>query len=757
MITKIFFAFLIIAFTSGNRLVGQRAINIIPQPASTAQLEGEFVIDHSTTIFTALKDAELMNVASRLNDILKIHLNFQLKIKDIAGSRGGIRLICDPSISGAEAYKMLINKSQLEIRGRSAAGIFYGLQSLRQLLPVTKARSASLPGMKIDDEPQLKWRGMHLDVGRHFFSKDEILKYLDHLAMYKLNVFHWHLTEDQGWRIEIKKYPRLTEVGAWRAKVGFQKNQERGLNVDNGKPYGGFYTQAEVKEIVAYAAKRYITVIPEIEMPGHSLAAMTAYPELCCFPDNIKVLTEGGVTTNIYCAGKEESFTFLENVLSEIFELFPSQYVHIGGDEAHKDKWKICPLCQKRIKEEGLKDEAELQTWFVNRIEKFLNGHGKRLLGWDEILGDGLAPNAVVMAWRGAKAAKDAAKMGNDAIFAVGWPMYFSDGQNNGEDGPGVSGGNTLMKVYNCEPVPDDLTAKEKEHLLGVQACIWTERLPKFEHVEYMLFPRICALSEVAWSKAEKNWSNFYDKLAVHEKLLDKYAINYSKRRSYTIQTERKFLPEKKGITLTMIPEVKNPIYYTVDGSDPDKNSKIYAEPLFINKTCAVKACIFDEKGKTDNINTNNFLAHQAVGLKVGYSDDFAENDKNGLTDGQLNDWSQFELKDLDARIDLGEIKYVQKISASFKECTFKRQFLPKYVNIFVSEDGINFEKIKTYTNNTFPESRKEPNTKENVTVKVGKKVRHIQLFAKNPGPVRGESKLKGEPTKILIDEIIVD
>jgi hexosaminidase len=492
-------------------------------------------------------------------------------------------------------------------------------------------------------------------------------------------------------------------------------------------------------------------------MPGHSLAAMTAYPELCCFPGNIKVLTEGGVTTNIYCAGKEGSFTFLENVLKEIFELFPSEYIHIGGDEAHKDKWEICPLCQKRMKEEGLKDEAGLQTWFINRIEKFLSVNGKRLVGWDEILGEGLSPKAVVMAWRGVKAAKDAAKMGNDAVFAVGWPMYFSDGQNNGEDGPGVSGGNTLMKVYNCEPVPEDLTGKEKEHLLGVQACIWTERLPKFEHVEYMLFPRICALSEVAWSKAEKNWSDFYDKLEVHEKLLGKYAINYSKRRSYTLQVERSFLPERKGITLTMLPEVKTPIYYTLDGTAPDKNSNIYTEPLFIHQTCSIKACIFDDKGKTDNISTNFFRSHLAVGLKVSYGNDFSENNPTSLTDGEVNDWSQFESNDLNVLIDLGEVKQVTNISTAFKECTFKRQFFPRFADIYISKDGTNFEKINTFTNNMVPENGKNPNRNTQISVKVGKEVRYVKLFAKNPGPVQGNSKLKGQPTKILIDEIIVD
>jgi hexosaminidase len=598
---------------------------------------------------------------------------------------------------------------------------------------------------------------MHLDVGRHFFNKAEVMKYIDYLAMYKLNIFHWHLTEDQGWRIEIKKYPRLTEVGAWRDKVGFVRNQEIGLNVDDGKPYGGFYTQDEIREVVAYAAKRYIEIIPEIEMPGHSLAAMNAYPDLCCFPKDLKKYTDGPVTTDIYCAGKEESFQFLENVLKEVFELFPSQYIHIGGDEAFKDKWKKCPLCQKRIIDEGLKNEDELQSWFIRRMEKFINANGKKLIGWDEILEGGLAPNATVMAWRGGKAVTDAAKTGNDAIYAVAWPLYFNDGQNSDPLAPGNPGGNTLMKVYNCDPAPGGMTDQERKHFLGVQACLWSEHTPKFEHIEYQLFPRICALSEVAWSQAGKNWSWFYDKLENHEKLLDYYSINYSKRRSYTLDVQRLFLADRKGIVLTLTPEVKTPVYYTLDGSDPNKNPNIYQLPLFIAKTCSIKACIFDKSGKTDQITTHFFRSHQAIGMKVDYGDDFKDISNIALTDGQLDLWTQFEAKDLNFLIDLGSIKQVKNIATTFKECTFKRHFLPESAEIQVSSDGTHFESIQTYRSNSIPENRSNPNRKENFSVAVGKEIRYIKLLAKNPGLIQGKSIISGQPSKILLDEIIVD
>lgn len=757
MSQKYLFILMALTITSVKSLVAQHPIGIIPQPSSIESEKGAFTINQKTVIYTATKDSDLMNDADKLNDILKLHLGYQLRIDDIVVNKGGIRLIKDPSVVNKEGYKIQINNQLIEVRGSSVTGIFYGIQSIRQLLPVKKVATAVIPGLKIQDEPRLKWRGMHLDVGRHFFNKEEVMKYIDYLAMYKLNIFHWHLTEDQGWRIEIKKYPRLTEVGAWREKVGFVRNQKIGLNVDSGKPYGGFYTQEEIRGIVAYAAKRYVEIIPEIEMPGHSLAAMNAYPDLCCFPKEVKKYTDGPVTTDIYCAGKEESFLFLENVLKEVFELFPSKYIHIGGDEAFKAKWQKCPLCQKRIKAEGLKNEDELQSWFIRRMEKFINANGKKLIGWDEILEGGLAPNATVMAWRGSKAMTDAARMGNDAVFAVAWPMYFSDGQNNDEKAPGNPGGNTLMKVYNCNPVPDGLSDEEKKHFLGVQACLWTEFIPKFEHVEYLLFPRICALSEVAWCKTEKNWSYFYDKLANHEKLLDYYQINYAKRRSYTLEVQRQFIPEKKGIRLTMFPEVKTPVYYTLDGSDPAKNSKICTQPVFINKTCTIKACVFDKDGKTDQISNNFFRSHQAIRLKVEYGADFKDISNTALTDGQLDVWTQFEAKDLNFIIDLGKVKLVKNLETNFKECTFKRHFLPEYASFSVSTDGIAYEKIQTYESHSIPENRANPNRKENIKVAVGKEIRFIKMFAKNPGPIQGKSIITGLPSKILLDEIIVD
>ena len=744
-------------FVALPSLSAQDPKDLIPKPTSMVEHSGFFTVDQSTQITASSSDPGLVNAANQLNLILNLHLGYSLKITDLPSSTGGIRLILDPSVVHAEGYTMVVDRKKIEIRGRSANGLFYGVQTLRQLLPLNKPSTASIPALEIKDEPRFQWRGMHLDVGRHFFSKDEVLKYLDYLAMYKINTFHWHLTEDQGWRIEIKKYPKLTTVGGYRAQVGFVRNQAIGLNVDNGKPYGGFYTQEDIKEVVAYALKRHITIIPEIEMPGHSLAAMFSYPELCCFPNDIKEFKEGHVTTDIYCAGKEESFVFLENVLKEVFALFPSKYIHIGGDEAFKDKWKKCPRCQKRMQDEGLKNEDELQSWFIRRMEKFINANGKSLIGWDEILDGGLAPNATVMAWRGERGAVEAARLGNDAVNATAWPLYFSDGQNSDERAPGNPGGNSLMKVYEYNPMPNGLTEQEQKHILGAQGCLWSEFTPRFEHIEHQLFPRICALSEIIWSKPDKDWWGFYNRVAQHENLLRQYKINYSQRRSYIVESKREINPKKKGIHLALTKEVKEPIYYTLDGTTPTKDSKVYQKPLFLNQTTTVKACVFDQAGKTDRVNTNFYRSHQAIALKVNCGEAFKDINVSALTDGQLETSIQFEAKDLDFTIDLGKVKLVKSLSTTFKEVTFKRFFLPETAAFMVSADGVNYETVATYASPTLPENRKIYNSKGEMSGKVGKPIRYVRLLAKNPGLVQGKSTITGQLTKVLLDEIVVD
>jgi hexosaminidase len=449
------------------------------------------------------------------------HLNVQMGVKDAPG----IRTIIDPAYN-REAYQLAIQPEQIVITAQGGQGVFYALTSLYQLMAASD--DGTIPAMRIEDEPRFAWRGMHLDVARHFFSVDEVKRYLDYLALYKMNTFHWHLTEDQGWRIEIKKYPKLTEVGAWRkgTMVGHYRDQ----TWDTVR-YGGFYTQEDIKEVVAYAQERHITVVPEIEMPGHSLAALAAYPELACTEGPFEVGTTWGVYEDVYCP-KEETFEFLENVLLEVMELFPSEYIHIGGDEVPKKRWKECAYCQELMAREGLANEEELQSWFIQRIERFLNSHGRQIIGWDEILEGGLAPNAAVMSWRGTQGGIEAAKERHNVVMSPGSPCYFDhyQVQPTDEEPIAIGGFNPLDKVYAYEPVPSELGPDEAAYIMGAQGNVWTEYMKTFTHVEYMAMPRMAALAEVLWTPpGQKEYADFLARLRLNTRILDYKGVNYAR------------------------------------------------------------------------------------------------------------------------------------------------------------------------------------------------------------------------------------
>ena len=427
---------------------------------------------------------------------------------------------------GAESYRLEVAPGRIDITARDRRGLFYGVQTLRQLVA---ASSQAVPAVLIEDSPRFGYRGLHLDVGRHFFPVEFIKKYIDLLAAFKLNTFHWHLTEDQGWRIEIKKYPKLTEVGAWRKEtiVGHARRGSKGYD---GVPHGGFYTQEQAREVVAYARDRGVTVLPEIEMPGHSLAALAAYPEYANVPGPFEVRTTWGISEEVF-SPSEGTFRFLEDVLREVMDIFPSEYIHIGGDEAPKKRWKESPLAQELIKTERLADEDELQSWFIRRIERFLNANGRRLIGWDEILEGGLAPNATVMSWRGTKGGIAAAQQGHDVVMAPQQDLYFDHYQADPEHEPLAIGGMTPIEdTYAYEPIPAELSASEARHVLGPQGCVWTEYMPTTEQVEYMAYPRVLALAEIAWSPREaRDWPSFSARLPAGLKLLDGLRVHYRK------------------------------------------------------------------------------------------------------------------------------------------------------------------------------------------------------------------------------------
>jgi len=523
-----------------------QTVNIIPQPAKLAIKPGQFVITSATKM--VVTDDEDNATASYLNQYLKTHYGFSLGIVKKATPKSitfGRNKKTDNLIAGS--YRFQSGKNGITITANAPVGVFYGMQTLIQLLPFEKKAALPVQAVDITDEPRFAYRGAMLDVGRHFFPVDFVKKYIDYLALHKMNYFHWHLTDDQGWRIEIKKYPKLTSVGGFRNGTIIGRYPGKG---NDETVYGGFYTQEQIKEVVAYASARFITVVPEIEMPGHGSGAIAAYPELSCFPDEPtytyfpKVSTWAGDTTgkkvqqtwgvfdDVFCAGNEYTYKFLQDVINEVAPLFPGKYIHVGGDECPKNNWKKCPTCQQRIKESGLKDEHGLQSYLIQRMEKYLNTKGKTLIGWDEILEGGLAPNAIVMSWRGESGGIAAAREKHQVIMTPGSHVYLDHSQTKNDDSVTIGGFTSLEKIYSYEPIPAVLTEAQGKYVLGAQGNVWTEYMAFPSKVEYMIFPRLSALSEVLWSpKAIKSWDGFKAKtrsLYQHYKMWD---TNYFKEK----------------------------------------------------------------------------------------------------------------------------------------------------------------------------------------------------------------------------------
>ena len=503
------------------------SVNIIPKPVSLKLKAGNFKLDRNTNIVA--KDEMDKQTAGYFNDYLHKFYGFSLNITEAPTNSSIIfstrKFIKSPDSD--EYYTLNGNVKSITVEGNSYAATFLGAQSLIQLLPVKKSTQLQIPLVSISDQPRFKYRGLMLDVARHYFDVEFVKKFIDFIALHKMNRFHWHLTDDQGWRIEIKKYPELTKVGAYRKGTIIGRYPGKG---NDNILHGGFYTQDEIKDVIAYAARRHISVIPEVEMPGHAKAALATYPYLGCAGGPYEVKQTWGVEEEVFCAGNDSVFLFLQNVLDEVIQLFPSQYVHIGGDECPKNRWKSCRKCQERIKKENLKNEHELQSYFIQRIEKHVNSKGKKIIGWDEILEGGLAPNATVMSWRGEAGGIEAAKQYHDVIMTPGTHVYLDHSQSKKEDSVTIGGYLSVQKVYSYEPVPRVLNEKQRKHILGAQGNVWTEYMKNSRKVEYMIFPRLSALSEVLWSPSEgRSWNEFEKRLAVQFKRYDIWGVNYSR------------------------------------------------------------------------------------------------------------------------------------------------------------------------------------------------------------------------------------
>ncbi len=599
--------FLLVALSTSVFAQNDPNLGIIPAPVSVTKGGGDFRFDPETIIlvdspdnravqfFKAyLKKAGYVNTFVDVNRVDRKNYSLKNTVSLTTNFKGDLP---------GEGYKLQITGQQIILEGRGA-GMFYGIQTLIQLMHGSSPAYANIPCAVIKDYPRFSYRGMHLDVARHFFDVDFIKKYLDLMAAYKLNNFHWHLTDDQGWRIEIKKYPKLTEVGSMRAQTKVGRATGGDSDLYDNTPYGGFYTQEQVREIIHYAEDRYINIIPEIEMPGHSLAAIAAYPELSCDPTKTyKVGETWGVSQDVLCP-TEETFKMLTDILREVLELFPGKYIHIGGDECPKFAWKKSDFCRQLISEQNLSDENGLQSYFIGRIEKFVNAQGRQIIGWDEILEGGLAPNATVMSWRGEAGGIAAAQLGHDVIMTPGSAgLYFDHAQSKSSQEPlSIGGYAPLAKTYSYDPVPASLTPDQQKHIIGVQANVWTEYMATPAKVEYMILPRMLALSEIAWtSKENKNYKNFsQERVSKHLARLDSAGYDYRVPIAYgaedTTITGNQF-------NVLFIPPVDGAkIYYTLDGYIPRETDLEYKTPLLFmvpeHKNIHLKTITITPSGK---------------------------------------------------------------------------------------------------------------------------------------------------------------
>ncbi len=736
----------------------QQEYPLIPQPQFATFQDGFFTIEETIILTAPLEmDAEAEVFINEVRARKKA-----LYISNKAGVvENAIVVQLETSIA-PEAYVLEINPKVVFLKASDYTGVQYGFQTLTQLLLGVPKNQLKLPCGIIKDAPRFKWRGMHLDVSRHFFPKEAIFKFIDYLAAYKYNTFHWHLTDDQGWRIEINKYPKLTEVGAWRngSMVGHYNEQKF-----DSERYGGFYTQEEIREVVNYARIRHIVVVPEIEMPGHARAALAAYPQFSCTGGPFEVAKEWGVLEDVFCP-KEETFTFLQEVLTEVMALFPGQYIHIGGDECPKTRWKACPHCQKRMKENNLKDEHELQSYFIQRIEKFVNSKGKKIIGWDEILEGGLAPNAAVMSWRGTEGGIAAAQQKHQVVMTPGSHCYFDHYQGEPKNEPLAIGGYTpLEKVYSYQPIPSELTPEEASYILGAQANVWTEYIPTFEQVEYMIFPRMTALSEVLWGTANPDkYAHYFNRLTQHFKDWEAKKINFSKA-VFEITADVMPNPGGENRVLYVLKSNQNPanIHYTLDGSQPTAQSPAFSSALTINQSQTVKAAYFENETQKSALSVQAFTMHKATSCLVNLQNQpdkrynmggaFAlVNGVKGDTQKFGRDWLGFWGNDLVAFIDLGKKQSISHLNLGTLESPSSWIYFPKEVIFEVSTDGIRFEKVASFSPSEIQKAKGTIDWK-------GKKVKaqFIKVTAVNNGKIKEGMPGAGNGSWLFVDELIVE
>ncbi|MBL7798068.1 MAG: family 20 glycosylhydrolase [Saprospiraceae bacterium] len=748
------------------------AITVIPQPVRGFVKEGKFELKADTRIYYPQGQADWEMVAQYFMAVAQASTGFQLVAQPYKAPIGqprvnGIYFIPDNNVEYREGYQLeVMPNSHVAIRAQTAAGAFYGMQSLRQLFPprfnssqVVKDSTWTAPGCVVTDNPRFGYRGMHLDVARHFFPVEFVKRYIDLLAMHKFNRFHWHLTDDQGWRIEIKKYPKLQTVASCRKETVVGHANDAPAKYD-GKQHCGYYTQAEIKEVVEYARKRFITIVPEIEMPGHAMAALAAYPELGCTGGPYDVATTWGIFNDVFCAGNDKTFEFITGVLDEVCALFPGEYIHVGGDECPKDRWKACSKCQNRMKTEGIKDEHELQSYFIRRAGQVLAKHKKKLIGWDEILEGGLAPSATVMSWRGTEGGIAAVREGHNAIMSPGSHCYFDHYQSDPANEPlAISGFTTVQRVYEYEPIPATLSEEEGRLILGAQGNVWTEYMDNQSHLDYMVFPRAFALSEVLWTPAsKKTWGDFARRLKHHFKVLEVLGVNYAKS-IYDVKSNF-----SGGYVTLTTGDRTTQIKYTRDGSEPKNTSSGFYSPIGLQQSSTIKAAAFLDGKQVSKTLTVRYLVHKALGKPYTLTkqpDQYSGGERHGLTNGitgalrSWNNWIGVTGSDLDPVIDFGATTEFNKVTTNFLNAKSSWIYPPRSIEIFVSEDGQNFTSLGKKNIDT--EGLKGDTVEAVVFSTPGAKGRYLKLVAQTFGAIPGDASGAGNNAWLFLDEIVVE
>ncbi len=730
--------------------LAQNQISLIPQPNTLEIHEGTYVFPAVIPVYAFDKFSE---AASLLTEHLYAHFTPVERIKSHKRiPENGIRLIQARGEDRlpTDAYRLVVDTGGIAITAHQSDAIINGIFTLLQLA-YTQPDGRTLPAMLIEDRPRFSYRGLHLDVSRHFYPLTFLKKFIDLMALYKFNTFHWHLTDGAGWRLEIKQYPELTQKAAWRTHVAWKdwwQNGRRYLNEGDPNASGGYYTQAEARELVAYAARKGITIIPEIEMPGHSDEVLAVYPELSCSGHPYQHAE--------FCIGNEETFTFLTNVLNEVIDIFPSKYIHIGGDEANKEAWETCSKCRALMEREGLETVDQLQSYAIKRMDTFLQSKGKKLIGWDEILEGGLSDGATVMSWRGDTAGIRAANAGHDVIMTPNSHLYFDYYQSDPRTQPEAIGGYIpLRKVYEYDPIPTEVAADKVAHILGAQGNIWTEYLSTPDQVEYMAFPRALALAEVVWSDSkQRDWNRFYDRLQRHYILLQKLHVNYY-RPSYGVNVAVRFNADTLTNTVSMSTEQHKPgIRYTTDGKEPDAKSALYTEPIELSVPATVKAAYFVDSARVGPIATAKADVHKAIGKTVSYQtpwDTYAAEEARTLVNGSKGgrwaddgQWQGFR-NHVDVIIDFERREELQSVAVGFLQDRAVNAYLPGEVKVLLSDNGKNFREVGAVANDISPEERFRVAKSFELHFDAPQRARYVRVVATN---VQHEL--------LLVDEVVV-